>query len=687
MPRMRVGIDTGGTFTDLIALDPASGAIRTRKVLSASAGNAPTLPRLLQDLVGDEEIETLGHGTTTAINALLENKTARAGLLITRGFRAVYEARGWLRPADAEIVDLRYRKPAMLVPQRYTSEVDERIGAAGEVLEPLNTDQVAAAVEALASEGVVSIGICFLFSFLNPAHELAAEAVVRTRFPDLRVCRSSAVLPTIREYRRLSTVAVDACIGPVLDRHLERLVRERRNHGGERVRQFVMQSDGGLTTPRLASRHPVRTLLSGPAAGAVAAARIAADCHRPAALAVDMGGTSTDLSIVRDGHPLEAPELNIDGQDIGTPGVDLRTIGAGGGTLIHVDASGLLKLGPGSAGADPGPACYGLGGGEPTVTDAHAILGTLGTDNLLGGCIQLSVDRARRALAPVAERVGLGIEDTAAGALRILVNDISIQARRALEDHAVDPRSSALLAFGGAGPLHAALLAEQLQIESVIVPLYPGLASAMGLILGRFRHLCLRSYPVLLESTEAVSIDQGFRKLEAEALVEVGPELPGLTPGLHRQVELRYLRQGFELVLDVPDSTIDALAVDRLRRRFAQDHVERYGYGSADDPMELVGLRVACEAHVLDAQPRRADGARVEPQPPARRRTVIDPRTGRGCETRVYRRDGLAAGDGLDGPAIIEQIDATTWIPRGFQGTVDASGNLIMTQRPGRGSA
>jgi N-methylhydantoinase A len=358
--------------------------------------------------------------------------------------------------------------------------------------------------------------------------------------------------------------------------------------------------------------------------------------------------------------------------------VDLRTIGAGGGTLLHVDASGLLKLGPASAGAEPGPACYGLGGTQPTVTDVHAVLGTLAAGNLLGGCIRVCADRARAALETVAERIGLDIEETATGALRILVNDLAIHARRVLNEHAVDPRAAALLAFGGAGPLHAALLAYTLRIPKIIVPRYPGLASAMGLILGRFRHLSLRSYPMLLAPHAASSIEQAFRQLEEDALREIGPELRGSAVKLRRQVELRYLRQGFELVIELPETGIDADAVARLRDRFAKQHNTRFGYGEASETMELVGLRLACEATGSETAPLRAAGPDNGSGSTAEWRMVMDPRSGQRQRTRVYQRGGLHAGDQLGGPAIVEQADATTWIPSGLEATVDQAGNLVI---------
>ncbi len=397
-----VGVDTGGTFTDLIAVEQETGALRLAKVPSTTGDPSDAVRQALEQLFGagiaPGAVTLFVHGTTVATNALLEGQGAKVGLLITKGFRAVYEARGWTQPRGSDLLDAFYRKPPLLVPQHLTEEVDERLDYRGAVLAPLDEDGVRQAVRRLAAAGVEAIAVCFLFSFLNPEHERRAAGIVAAEAPGVRLSLSSSVLPVIREYPRLSTTVIDAYVGPKIERYLVRLEERLRATGTMTPQLFLMQSNGGLMRLSIGARHPNQTLLSGPAAGVVAGTALAALVGRRNLVTFDMGGTSTDIAVIADGSVLETTEGNIAGQDIGTPMLKVRTLGAGGGTIATIGKDGLLKVGPKSAGASPGPACYGKGGTEPTVTDANLVLGALSSDTPLAGRLRLDGAAARRAL-------------------------------------------------------------------------------------------------------------------------------------------------------------------------------------------------------------------------------------------------------------------------------------------------
>src|SRR5215468_4526729 len=388
-----VGIDTGGTFTDLIAFDQMSGKLQRAKVPSVpsdpSLAVVDALEKLFAEGVAPADVAMIVHGTTVATNAVLEGKGVRAGLLITKGFRAVYEARGWSQPRGSDLLDTFYQKPPLLAPQWLTEEVSERLDYRGEVVTALDEAGVRESVQRLKAKGVEAIAVCFLFSFLNPAHERRAGEIAAEIAPDCRISLSSSVLPVIREYPRLSTTVIDAYVGPTIADYLLRLERRLIERGLRTPQLFLMQSNGGLMRISLGARHPNQTLLSGPAAGVIAGIDLARTTRRPHVITFDMGGTSTDISVIVEGRVLETTQGQIAGQDISTPMLRVRTLGAGGGTIAWIGKDGLLKVGPQSAGSVPGPACYGRGGEEPTVTDANVVLGALSGETVLAGALML----------------------------------------------------------------------------------------------------------------------------------------------------------------------------------------------------------------------------------------------------------------------------------------------------------
>jgi N-methylhydantoinase A len=617
MTEWMVGVDTGGTFTDLVAFAPTTGELRTIKVPSVpkdpSSAVIDALDQLMHTGVSAGEIASLVHGTTVATNAVLESAGVRAGLLITRGFRAVYEARGWVRPDPAELLDPFFRKPPLLVPQSRTEEVVERMDYQGNVLQPLDEHSVREAARKLKAQGVEAVAVCYLFSFRNPAHEERTAEILAEEEPAWRISISSRVLPVIREYPRLSTTVVDAYVGPIIERYLNSLDRRLKQHGVATPQVFLMQSNGGLMRITMGARFPNQTLISGPAAGVVAGAALARSMTRRNFVTLDIGGTSTDISVIADGRAGETLNGRIAGQDIGTPMLAVHTLGAGGGTIAWIGRDGLLKVGPQSAGAVPGPACYGRGGTAPTVTDANLVLGALGRKSVLGGRMALDPERARAAIMQVAQPLGLDLMTTAAGILKIVNTNMAVDLRLAFQSRGEDPRRFALLAFGGAGPLHAAYLARDLGIPEVLVPPHPGLTSAMGLLQTDVRHLYLRSAVGLLSSYPVAAINAIFADLRHQAFDDVAQEgLDLKSLRLKQQLDLRYLHQGYNLTVDAPDGEIKESHKQEIKSAFDALHRRTYGASAPEEEAELVTLRLVAEVAVPHLRlPQIGPGAAV----------------------------------------------------------------------------
>jgi N-methylhydantoinase A len=678
-----VGIDTGGTFTDLIAVEPNSGGLRRAKVPSVpsdpSAAVRDALQSLFSDSVSPAAIAQFVHGTTVATNALLEGQGVRTGLLITRGFRAVYEARGWSQPRGSDLLDTFFQKPPLLASQWLTEEVTERLDYRGEVVTALDDVGLREAVRRLRKKDVEAIAVCFLFSFLNPAHEQRAAEIIAKEMPTCRVSLSSTVLPVIREYPRLSTTVIDAYVGPKIELYLQRLDRNLTQDGVGTPQRFLMQSNGGLMRISLGARHPNQTLLSGPAAGVIAGAELARALQRQHVITIDMGGTSTDISVIVDGQLLETTQGQIAGHDIGTPMLKVRTLGAGGGTVAWIGKDGLLKVGPRSAGSVPGPACYGRGGEEPTVTDANVMLGTLGGDNPLAGTMRLDQSRARRAVESVAKPLGLDAIQAAAGIVRIIDTQMEVGLRLALQEQGQDPRKFALIAFGGAGPLHAATIASSVGIPTVLVPVYPGLNCAIGMLQTNVRHSYLKSEVGVLSQFPAQRMNNLFIALEAQALAEANEE--GFTPDaikLTRFLELRYPHQGYTLPIVCPVLIGDEDRVP-LKRAFDDLHAQVYGQSAPKEDAEIVTFRLQSEIEIQRlAFPRLVIGDGRPDRALKGERPVFDVEVRQFLAAKIYDRQKLMPGDYVAGPAIIDQFDATTVVPHGMVAEVDITGTLVI---------
>jgi N-methylhydantoinase A len=684
-----VGIDTGGTFTDLIAVEPRSGTFRLCKVPSVPHDPSSAVLDALEELfatgIDPADVALLVHGTTVATNALLEAKGARAGLLVTRGFRAIYEARGWSQPNAADLIDPLYKKPAMLVSQYLTEEVTERLDYHGDVLVPLDEDDVRRAVRALRAKGAETLAVCLLFSYVSAAHERRIAEIVSEEVPEWRVSLSSTVLPVIREYPRLSTTVIDAYVGPIVERYLVRLGERLNKRSVTTPQRFLMQSNGGLMRLSIGARFPNQTLLSGPAAGVVAATELGRLTGARHLITLDMGGTSTDISVIVDGQVLETSEGRIAGQDIASPMLKVRTLGAGGGTIAWIGRDGLLKVGPRSAGAVPGPACYMRGGDEPTVTDANLVLGALSAGSPLAGKYRLDAELAERAIRTrVAEPLGLDLVDAAAGIVRIVNTNMAVDLRLALQEEGQDPRRFALVAFGGAGPLHAAQLARDLQIPRVVVPPYPGINCATGLLQTSVKHSYLRSTIGMLDSFPVERMQALFAELEAQALGDVAEEgFARAAVVLRRQIDLRYLHQGYQLTIDVPVRNVSDADKPALKAAFDALHRRIYGQAADREPAEIVTFRLQAEIAIdrFTFAAGDAEGAGDAAQACEGTRPLYDLDRRAFVEATVYDRARFVPGDRFRGPAIVNQFDATTVVLAGWHVFVDPYRSLVIEER------
>jgi len=672
-PTLAVGVDIGGTFTDIVGFDAAAGRVVVAKVPSTPSNPADAVVAGLDGLFdetgyGPADVAFLAHGSTVTVNALIERTGAETAILLTEGFDAVPVARRGDRP-QAEVTNPRYEPPAPLVPQRRVYEVPERVGADGEVVVPLDEAATIEVIDALREAGVESVAVCLLFSFLDDRHERRVAELFAERYPACSVSLSSAVSPRIREYPRLSTTTVAAYVDPILGRYLADLAARLERRGIAPSDLSMMLSHGGLTSFADAAAQPASTPLSGPAAG-VQGARFAAELAGvDDVVTLDMGGTSCDIAIAPGGEPLITTAKELGGNPVTVPMVDVRAIGAGGGTIARVD-HGRLVVGPDSAGADPGPVCYGRGGERVTVTDANLVLGRLSPDARLGGDLAVDRDAAEAAVREqVAEPLGLAVTAAAEGVLAVVNAEMKKELRLALTRAGHDPRRFALVAYGGAGPMHAPAIARELAIERVVVPPYPGLNSAVGLLSTDRKRLYERSR---VEPLAAAAVEGSFAALVSEARTDLGETDAALT--FERELELRYAGQSYELAVPVEPGD----AVETIRERFDRAHEAAFGH-AGDQPLETMTYRVAARQATdtltgdvfADALDPDADGA-----PTTARPVCFD---GDYVEAAVYDRERLPPGAVVDGPAVVEQADTTTVVDPHTRVAVDEFGNLVLT--------
>ena len=665
---LRIGIDIGGTFTDLVALDEATGAVVDTKALSTPHDLLVGILRCV-DQAGARlaDCRLVIHGTTIGINALLERKGARTGLITTEGFRDVLEiGRGnFLR-----MYDVLYRRPASLVPRGLRLEVPERLTARGEVMVPLDEEGVRAAARRLAAEGVESVAVSLLFSFRNPEHERRAAELVAEILPAASVSVSHRITQEWREYERTSTTVVNAYIRPIMDRYLGAFEQGLAGRGF-RGQLLITQSNGGAFSLAAAASKPVHTIESGPAAGAIGCASLARALGADRLISFDMGGTTAKCAIVAGGLVQTTDEYHVDGHPLRIPVIDITEVSAGGGTIAWIDVGGALALGPQSAGADPGPVCYGRGGVEPTVTDANLVLGRIAAGRFLGGTMPLDHGAAARAIE---ERLGLPLglarDNAAAGVVRLADVMMALAVRSITTERGLDPRDYALVAYGGGGPLHAVAIARELGIPRVIIPPSPSTFSAWGMLATDLRHDLVRTVLEPLERTDGAWAEARYQEMERE-IETILPPVGAATR--HRAADLRYLGQEHTVTVEV--RSLEEWA--SLRSRFDAAHQRAYGYAAPEVEVQLLNLRLAV-VYPLE-RPRLPALERGAGRGPAfETRKIYSSILRDALEYRVYQRDRLRAGDVVDGPAAIEEAGTTTMLEPGDHLQIQGNACLVI---------
>jgi N-methylhydantoinase A len=679
----KLGVDVGGTFTDLALWDAKRRRLTVFKLPSVphdpSEGILAGIRGITErDAVPASTLGFVAHGTTVATNALLERRGARTALITTRGFRDLLEIARQKRP---DLYDLQADRPAPLVARDRRLEVRERLLPDGTALEKLTPDEVAAALDSLTATGpaVEAIAVCFLYSFLDPGHERLAGALVRERFPDCYISLSSDVSPEFREYERLSTTVLNAYLGPLISRYVGRFDREVRRLGTPTA-PYINQSNGGIISVAEAAQHPVRTLLSGPAAGVMGAAWVAAQAGVASILTFDMGGTSTDVARVDRGQPVVTGQRPIDGYPVRIPSLEIESVGAGGGSVAWVDSGGALKVGPLSAGAAPGPACYGGGGGRATVTDANVVLGRLGGLHLLDGQMALRPDLAARAIDALAAPLGVSPLDAARGIISVVQANMLAAIRLVSVRKGYDPRGYTMVAFGGAGPLHAAALARDLGVRTVLVPPAPGILCAMGLLVEPLRLDIVRTRVEALDGLAVNDLTRRFEEMETDAHRWLDREaVPPARRRLLRAFDMRYLGQNFELTVPAPASLWTG-DLGALKRAFLSEHARVYGYAAEDEGIQVVNVRLTAlgEPEPLDLPLVTRAACRDPAEAHTAERDVYFAEAGGFARTPIYRRERLRGGHRIAGPAVIEQMDSTTVILPGQHAMVDDHANVVI---------
>jgi N-methylhydantoinase A len=694
MPRYRLGIDIGGTFTDATLLDEVTGEVRIAKVSTTPRdpceGFMEVAQRVLRQAgVPAAEVRFVVHATTVATNAIIEGKVAPTGFVTTDGFRDMLEIARQIRPS---LYDLHFEKPPPLVPRYRCFGVPERLGPQGEVLRPLDEEAVRRVAERLRQEGVESVAVCLLHAHTNPVHERRVGEILRAALPGAVVSLSSEVAPEFREYLRASTTVINACICPAVSRYLQNIEGRLRAAGlpGELL---VMQSSGGVFTARATRDKPVFMVESGPAAGVIAAAHLGNALGCPDVLSFDMGGTTAKAALIQNGSPRLTKNYEVGktahsgsgsqrggGYPIRTPVLDLVEVGAGGGSVAWVDSGGMLRVGPHSAGADPGPASYGKGGREPTITDANLVLGRLTPRFFLGGEIELDVEAARRAIQETCARpLGMDVP-AAAHAIVEIANAVMVNALRLVSvQRGYDPRDFVLVAFGGAGPVHANRLAAETEIATTLIPRSPGLFSALGLLVSDLKHDY--SAPVMqrADRLDLAALTATLQRLESEGRAVLARD--GIGPQdmvFQHHAELRYVGQSFELTVPLPGGAPQADTVARALGSFHREHERAYGYSASAEPVEWVNVRLTALGRI--AKPGLRDWNRGGSTQAAEKalRPVYFAESDGFVACPVYDRHLLAAGAIIEGPAIVEELDSTTVIHPGYRGLVDRFGNLLL---------
>jgi len=680
---VRLAIDIGGTFTDATLIDEGTGSVSIAKVLTTPADPSQGFMQAVERALAKGGVEAgrvgfVVHATTVATNAIIEGKIARSGFVTTEGFRDLLEIARQVRPS---LYDTQFEKTKPLVPRDRAVTVRERLGPAGEVLTPLDDGSVREAAAILRREEVESVAVCLLHAYVNPAHERRVGAILAEELPGVPVSLSAEVAPEFREYLRASTTVINAVIRPVVERYLER-IEHRLTDAGIEAKLLVMQSSGGVFSSEAARSRPVFMVESGPAAGVIASAYLGETLGRPDILSFDMGGTTAKVGLIQDGRPSVTKDYNVGGHasagigglslsgyPVRTPVVDLVEIGAGGGSIAWVDSGGLLRVGPRSAGADPGPVCYRNGGAAPTVTDANVVLGRLNPSYFLGGEIGLDVEGARRAIEErCAKPLGLSVVEAANGIVEI-ANAAMVNALHLISvQRGYDPRDFVLVGFGGAGPVHANALMREAEMPTLVIPQSPGIFSATGLLTTDLKRDAAVTIMRRLDELDPAEAEATFAPLEHAGRQEL--EREGIAADaieFSRQIDLRYVGQSYELTIPAGEGMLE---------RFHAEHDRVYGFAAPAEPVEAVSLRLTSVGRIAKppARPLETGGDAA----PKEHRPVYFAETGDYVDCPIYDRYALSAGSSFTGPAVVEELDSTTVVHPGFTVLVDDLGNLVI---------
>ena len=686
MGRYRLGVDIGGTFTDFLLMDEEGGAYNLVKV--ASTPDHPSnailegLRRLTHDYqVDPSEIVSFVHGTTLAVNTLIQRSGAKVGLLVTEGYRDILELRR-LRLDDPS--QLYSDKPVPLSPRRHVREIRERLLVDGSEYIPLDLDQVEQVAGGLLEDGVETLAISFLHSYRNSVHEDAAKARINEAFPDIYVCTSSEIWPQFREYERTLVAVMNAHIGQKMEDYFNSLERELRETGMTTA-IYSTKSNGGIMTAESAARVPVETLLSGPASGVIGAAAIAKQSDNPRVITFDMGGTSADVSVIN-GEVSYSTEGHVGEFPVTMPTVDVSSIGAGGGSVAWIDAEGVLKVGPRSVGSSPGPACYGRGGTEPTVTDAYVELGIIDPAHFLGGELTLQPDLSHAALETIGEKLGCDAQQAARHVLNVATANMYAEFIPLMARQGVDARDFALLAFGGAGPTHAFMLAREVGINRIIIPPTPGVLCALGCLMADFRSDFIRTLYLRLNELEPSDLEGRFTEIEHEAqswlnAQNIDQETDVVGIQLVRSADMRYRGQSFELTIPVPADLSTANGFAQLLDGFHQHYEQIYGHSDREADTEIISVRVQVVGQTIKPSMALAGSetsrAKNAPEPVGVRSVRLATPA---WEVPVFERDALSPGMVLNGPCIIEQYDSTILVTPGYRLEIDGQRNVIGTR-------
>ncbi len=677
----RIGIDVGGTFTDVTLLNSENGKYYTYKLSSTLQDQSLAIANGAKETlelygVPVKEIEYFGHGTTVATNMIIERKGAKTALITTKGFRDLLEIGRQTRPSLYNIME---DKPETLVRRSLRKEAGERVTAKGRIIKEINRDEVRAVLQGLKEQGVESLAVCFLFSFLNASNEKAVEECIKEVWPEVYYSVSSTILPEFREFERLSTTVINSYLGPRMKMYIHNL-RQRIKDVGVTVEPYITQSNGGVMSISSTIQTPVQTALSGPSAGVMGAVYIAEAAGFRDIITYDMGGTSTDVSLVKDGIAEYTTKRKVCGLPSGVPMIDVHAVGAGGGSIAQIDNAGALKVGPESAGANPGPAAYGLGNENPVVTDANLVLGRINPHYVLGGRLKIDAELSKKAVKDkIADPMGIETEDAALGIVKVVNSNMARAIRVITVEKGHNPSDFTLVAYGGAGPLHAVHLAQEMGIRTVLIPPAPGALCALGLLTADIKKNHVRTAITAYDEITPEQINAVMSSLRKEGEDWLDSEnVPEDRRKFHGIAEMRYVGQNYELQVEIPTENITSADIEKMKHGFFAAHEKNYGYYNPNASVQFVNFR--CEATGIVKKPNLAElgFSTDEPaQAESGRRVVYFEECG-AVDCPVYDRGKFGQAEHIEGPCIIEQMDSTTVVPPHTWFSIDKFGNLII---------